>query len=266
MKLLSDIIKNANPKTLIGIGVAAAIGTAAGVKTVAKRRNKDLKQSNSIKKVKGIFDDAYETGGAVVEAIRDTSAMLVDNVREDIKTVVEAVKEEKEQACASKCADCDLKKTLKPCCSEGKSCQSSKTETTKVEPEVQTNPVVDSDETTLPEPVKTSDIVEASAEADKEVEEAKNEKLDSSVEDIATLVKSALKENPEDVVVGEVRDAEAAPALKKPVAKKTTAATEKKPAVRKKPATPRTPRASKTNVAPEQASENESKNTETDGK
>lgn len=269
MTLLSDIIKNTSAKTWVGLGVAAAIGTTAGVKRVVKRRKANLDDTELVKKVNDLFNTALGTSASVVATAREAGASVAENVREDIKTIVESVKSEK--ACVSRCSHCVIKDTFKPCCSDKKSCKAESEATT---------------DETLPEPVKATDVADAHKESDALSETEKNEEPVEPNDDttVRNLVKDTLRTSPESLLVGEVRDVEASDLAvetekseqpTEPVAEKEEPAKKtptRKPAARKapvakKPATPRASRAKKVippveSAAPKTAAPEENKTEE----
>lgn len=210
MKKLTNLIKSANPKKILNLGVSTAIGAANGVATVAKKRKEDLSNSEAKKTVEKALNKTLVAGSKVVTGIR-----------EDIDIVLGSAKS---QSCAARCAHCEVKDTYKPCCKDGKACKAK-------------NAIEEVVEEVVPEPVKAEEVVAEKTEEDTLAETLKNDVLkaekraalaDAKKEAVrkpraprvakdktfATEVKEALQMNPEGLLVGEVRDTETVTPLK----------------------------------------------------
>lgn len=201
MKKLTNLIKNTEPKKIIGLGVATAVGAANGVKTVAKKHSEGIANSEAKKKVTGLLNSTLKA-----------TANIVESVREDIDIVVGATKT---QQCAARCEHCAVKDTYKPCCKDGEVCKVKNTD----------------DKSETPAPVEAADVVAQHEEADAVAETIKNEEAKGEKLAVAEVKKTAaakartrtprvakaaakpvsVKEavdNADSLVVGEVRDVE----------------------------------------------------------
>lgn len=138
MKKITKALKTVNPNALIGLGVAAAIGTAAGVSTVAKKRTQEVKDSQPSQKLTSALNTTLKVGSGVISGIKD-----------DFNTVVESVKSQTKGSCASECGHCATRSTFSPCCTDGKDCKSAKKE-----------------EAVTPEPVKAETVVKDAEKAE----------------------------------------------------------------------------------------------------
>lgn len=206
MKKLTNLIKSADPKKMIVLGVSTAVGAANGVVTVAKKRSEELSNSDAKKTVEKVLNKTLSAGSKVVTGIREDLSIVVGSA--------------KSQSCAASCAHCEYKDTYKPCCKDGKACK-----VENVAEEAAAEEVV-------PEPVKAEEVVTEKTEEDSLAETLKNDVLkaekraalaDAKKETVrkpraprvakdktfATEIREVLQEKPDEIIVGEIRDEKA---------------------------------------------------------
>lgn len=162
MKKLTNLIKNTDPKKIVVLGVATAIGTAKGVKIVAAKHKEALANSDVKKKAAKVVSTTLATGSKVV-----------GEIKEDLNTVAGAVKD---QSANTACARCKNNEPAKPCCKETSGCNKEECGKNKCGKTAEA-------EVTLPEPVKADDVVAANKEADLVAEAIKN--TEAKAEEVA---------------------------------------------------------------------------------